>query len=105
MKNLTKIIVALIVIVSLSSCAAVQSPLMGSAFSKVSAPVTATGNEVGTKVGTASAISIAGIVAIGDASINKAAKEAGITKISHVDYSVVNIAGFYAEYKVYVYGE
>ncbi len=51
------------------------------------------------------ATSVLGIYASGDASIDAAAKSAGITKIHHVDEQSTNILGFFAKYTVYVYGE
>lgn len=64
-----------------------------------------TSNALGTKVGQASATSILGIVGTGDASIQAAAKKAGITKISHVDESATSVLGIYAKYTTTVYGE
>lgn len=89
----------------LSSCATVKSPLSGVWYTDVKAPVAATSNSNSTKVGSAKATSILGIVATGDASIDAAAKSAGITKIHHVDEHSTSILGFFARYKVYVYGE
>lgn len=90
----------------MASCAAMSaSPVSGYLYSDVSAPLTATSNNVGSKVGTAEAKSILGAIGIGDASIEAAAKKAGITKISHVDYKSTNILGIYATYTVMVYGE
>lgn len=45
------------------------------------------------------------IVSWGDASIDKAAKDAGIKQISHVDTQVLNILGIYARYDMVVYGK
>ena len=42
---------------------------------------------------------------MGDASINTAAKAAGIRKISHVDCQKSNLLGIFSSYKVVVYGE
>ncbi|MCK9450733.1 MAG: TRL-like family protein [Bacteroidales bacterium] len=89
----------------LSSCAVSKSPLTGFLYMDVKAPLTATGNSGSSKVGSASAKSILGIVATGDASIDAAAKSAGITKIHHVDEQSTSILGIIATYKVYVYGE
>lgn len=57
------------------------------------------------KTGTAMASSILGIVATGDASIEAAAKDGGITRIHHVDHHSKNILGLYAEFTTIVYGE
>jgi hypothetical protein len=56
-------------------------------------------------VGQASAVSILGVVAAGDAGVNKAAKLAGITKVSHVDKKTVSILGLYTKVTYTVYGE
>ena len=90
----------------LSSCAAlVKAPLTGFLYTGTQQPLEVTDNTLGTKVGEASAISILGWIAFGDASIQKAAKEAGITKITHVDEKSTNVLGAFAKYTVVVYGE
>lgn len=90
----------------LSSCAGVGSaPLMGGLYADLKAPVAVTSNSGSSKVGTAQATSILGLVATGDASVETAAKSAGITKIHHVDQHVTNILGVYATYTISVYGE
>ncbi|MCS7027201.1 MAG: TRL-like family protein [Bacteroidia bacterium] len=68
-------------------------------------PVTATGYPNSSKVGVAKATSILGIFATGDASIEAAAKNEGITKIHHVDERAVRVLSLFASYEVYVYGE
>ncbi len=91
---------------TLSSCGAyVASPVTGFIYTDLKAPLMATSNPVATKVGTAEVTSILGIVATGDASIDSAAKKAGITRISHVDYEASSILGIYAKFTVYVYGD
>jgi hypothetical protein len=57
------------------------------------------------KTGTAQCISVLALVAIGDASIQTAAKNGGIKRIKYVDYEVRNILGVYGEYKTIVYGD
>ena len=54
---------------------------------------------------TAEAKGYLGVVALGDASIQAAAKEAGITRIHHVDYQAKSYVGVYNVYTVIVYGE
>lgn len=104
-KTLKTIGLGVVVAGVLSSCAAASSPVTGGLFSDVKAPLAVTSNSVGSKVGTSTAKSILGWVALGDASIDTAAKKAGITKISHVDYHKTNILSFFATYEVVVYGE
>ncbi len=78
----------------------------GLIYTKIKLPVTATANNgTETKVGTSQCTSILSAVAIGDASIETAKKNGGITKVYHVDYSVKNILGIIGTYKVTVYGE
>jgi len=101
-----KKLLALILIAGfMSSCAFVASPLMGGLYTDVKAPLAVTSNAGSTKVGTAKAQSILGIVATGDASIEAASRSAGITKIHHVDYQATSILGIIATYTVFVYGE
>ena len=70
-------------------------------------PQSVTGNTISknAKVGTSSYMSILGLVSVGDGSINAAAKNGGITKISHVDQKNYNILGVYAKFETTVYGE
>lgn len=89
----------------LSSCAFVATPTVGLVYTDLKAPLAVTGNSGSSKVGTGKITSILGIVATGDASIETAAKSAGITKIHHVDYDAMSVIGVYAEYTIYVYGE
>ena len=69
-------------------------------------PITATSNELGTKVGTSTAAFIFGLIPISDEySIQAAAKEGGITKISTVDLKSFNYLGIYSGYTTIVTGE
>ena len=89
----------------ISSCAMVKAPLSGYVYTGVKAPVTATSNSNSSKVGTSQATSVLGWFAFGDASIDAAAKSAGISKIHHVDEQSTSVLGIFATYKVLVYGE
>lgn len=105
MKKLTFIVTAFVLAIAVSSCALAPSPVLGTVYTDVKAPLAATSNPTGSKVGTAEATSILGIAATGDASIEAAAKKAGITRISHVDYQSYSVLGIFAKFTVYVYGE
>lgn len=99
-------VLASLAIVGLSSCSVVSTGAgIGALYSGVTEGMTATSNTVGIKVGTSNAIGVLGLVAVGDASITKAAKEGGITKISHVDIQKTSVLGLFASYKTMVYGE
>lgn len=70
------------------------------------APLTATSNNVGTKCGTATETRILGLFPFkGDHGIDKAAKNGGIKKISHVDVQTDNILFLYTKQTTKVYGE
>lgn len=105
-KTVTYLILALFSATLLTGCMAMAiSPVSGVLYTGVKAPVTATANPAHSKVGTASCSSLLGLIGVGDASINAAAKNGGITKIHHVDYKSTSFLGIYARYTVYVYGE
>jgi hypothetical protein len=78
----------------------------GIAYTKLKLPVNVTSNPSDSpKVGIAECKSYFGLVAIGDASIETAMENGGITKIHFVDWDVKNILGIIGTYKVTVYGE
>ena len=89
----------------LTGCAGVMSPVSGSLYMSVKGPLAISPQPGMSKTGTASASSILGLIAMGDASIEAAAKAGGITKIHHVDYESTNILGLYATFTTVVYGE
>lgn len=90
---------------ALSGCAVASAPVSGVLYTDVNYPITATSNEQGSKSGEASATSILGIIATGDASVAEAAKNGGISKVKTVDVKSTSILGIYAKYTVVVTGE
>ncbi len=92
-----------VVTLSFSSCGAVG--MMGTIYTDYTAPVAVTSLSLGKKVGSAKAISVLGLVAIGDGGINTAAKNGGIKKISHVDVKTTSILGIFTSHEYIVYGE
>ncbi len=97
------LLLAVVAVGLLAGCAGV-TPMNGSLYTDLRGPV-AVGDASGmSKIGEAKATAIIGI-ATGDASIEAAMKNGGITKIHHVDSQVKNILGIYAEYTTVVYGE
>ncbi len=87
----------------LAGCATPQPH--GVIYTNTVSPITATSNVKGTKIGKATSTSILGLIATGDSSIQAAAKNGGITKISHVDYAANSILGIYGQYTTIVYGQ
>lgn len=107
-KKMIKLAMASVLVMGMTSCASMNfgNPAgVGSLYTSVKTDAQVTSNPCGSKVGTASATNILGLVLTGDASIEAAAKSAGIKKISHVDRENFNILGIYSTYKVIVYGE
>lgn len=86
-------------------CAYAVAPVTGFVYSDVKAPLTVTSNTGYSKVGTAECSSLLGWVASGDASIEAAMKNGGITKVHHVDYHSTSVLGVYSKFIVTVYGE
>lgn len=106
-KLILSVAMACVGIVLMSGCAMV-TPVMGGAgaavYTQTQGPV-AVGNASGCeKVGTATSTAVI-CVAMGDASIQAAMQNGGITKIHHVDYKVTSVLGVYATYTTVVYGE
>jgi hypothetical protein len=104
-KLVASVLVAVFGISLLSGCAMVKAPVSGTWYTDLKAPEGVTSNAVSTKVGTGECVSILGLVATGDASIDAIARRAGITKIHHVDYEAFSVLGLYAKYTVFVHGE
>ena len=87
-----KVLLCLSVALLLSSCA-------------LTLPVNATSNQVWSKVGMSKATGYLNVLWFGqDASIQKAAKQGGITKISTVDLKQTNVLGIIQTYECIVTG-
>lgn len=92
-KRISKVFAMLAITAMLASCS-------------LTMPVNATSNPVGQKVGTAKATGFLGVLFFDqDASIQAAAKNGGITKISTVDVKAGNILGLVVTYETIVTGE
>lgn len=62
--------------------------------------------EIGSKVGKAEAYSVLWLVAWGDASYEKAARNGGITVLKHADQEIFQVLlGIYTRWTVVVYGD
>ncbi|MBU4198530.1 MAG: TRL-like family protein [Verrucomicrobia bacterium] len=78
---------------------------VGVLYTEITLPAIATSNAQATKVGVSECTSILALVAMGDASIDAAAKNGGITKIHSVDWEAKSILGIYGTYRTIVRGE
>jgi hypothetical protein len=99
-KNIFSLVCAVAFAIGMTSCAAMGN---GTLYNDTVEPCHVTANTLGSKVGQAQIVNIVG-VALGDAGVQKAAKEAGITKVSHVDKQVWSILGVYSVTTYTVYG-
>lgn len=90
---------------TLTGCAGVMSPVSGYLITSVQGPITATSRVSYSKEGHSSCVSILGLFALGDASIDTAIRKAKITKIHHVDYASTSFLFLFSKYTVWVYGE
>lgn len=95
-------LVALSAAALLSSCGSGVSP-MGVIYTDVTDPVTATSTG-GSRVGTATATSYLGWVAVGDASVAAAKRNGGISSVSTVDVKRNSILGIISTYTTTVSG-
>ena len=91
--------------VALACAGCVKSPVVGGIYTDVKDGLAVTGNAGSSKVGTAEVKGYVGLVALGDASIQTAARDAGITRIHHVDNQAKSYVGVYTIYTVIVYGD
>ena len=92
----------------MSFAMAVVSAAMLVGCSTDTVPVTATSNPVGNKCGEASCVRVLGIFGgSGNVGLNKAVKNGGITKISHVDFVKKKCVGgiIFTKTTTRVYGE
>ena len=92
MKKLVKILCAVACVAALSSCSSTL-------------PIAATSNPVGNKCGVAKSTSVLCFGGSSNTGINKAAKNGGITRISHVDYYTQSYLGIVNIRGTRVYGE
>ena len=99
-KTIFSLACAVALAMGMTSCAAMGN---GTLYNDTVEPCHVTANTLGSKVGQAQIVNIVG-VALGDAGVQKAAKEAGITKVSHVDKKVWSILGVYSVTTYTVYG-
>jgi len=89
---------------TLSGCATVGPGLVvGSIYSGYTLG-SATGAGTGTKVGEACAMSILGVVALGDGSIDAAKSAGGISQVASVDHKIFSILGVYGTACTVVHG-
>lgn len=100
----TSIVAILVVLGGLTGCAMSRAPVTGFWYTDVHSGVGVSSNQAGNRVGESCATSILGLIATGDASIEAARRNGGITLISAVDETSNSILGVYAKYCTIVRG-
>ena len=101
-KTIFSIVCMVALALGMTSCGSVG--VLGAVYHNTTTPDAVTANVLGSKVGQADVLSVLGVVALGDAGIEKAAKSAGITKVSHVDKKTFSVLGLYTKVTYTVYG-
>ncbi|MBM4143201.1 MAG: hypothetical protein FJ225_06380 [Lentisphaerae bacterium] len=61
--------------------------------------------ELGKRTGSSSAVNILGLIAVGDASVEEAARSAGIARIATIDHSYLNVFWLFSVFKTIVTGD
>jgi len=94
----------------LTGCANYGAPLippMGLIYEDVKAPMDVDFDKttLGSKQGTAESMSILGLIALGDCSINTAADNGNIMSVTHADYQYFNVLGVYQKFTTIAYGD
>ena len=111
MKRVAFVLALVAVAVMLTGCAgAVVAPVMmqpGLIITTNTLPLSTNlqGAKVATKRGSASAVSILGLFTIGNAGIDNAVRNAGISTVSYADYRTFSIFLLFNSYTTVVYGE
>lgn len=82
-------------------------PPVGIIYSDLKAPLDydQEASTVGPRTGTSESMSILGLVAMGDASVQAAAQNGNITKANGADYEYFNVLGIYQRYRTVLHGE
>lgn len=104
---------ALAVLVVSPSCYFIRSPVLmpppvGTGFTGIGVPVDTTFDKTEmseTRIGRSTSHCMFGLFAWGDASVDTAARKAGITMVEHVDANIqVILLGMYSNYEIVVSG-
>lgn len=104
-----KSILSLLVLFGLSGCSAVRAPFVPptAPISVVQAPLDleVKSTKTGLKQGSSSVFTTLGLISVGNASYEAAARDAGISVIKNSDYSYFNLFYLFQKTTVNVYGD
>lgn len=82
-----------------------RAPVQGLLYNDTQAGLSVSSNPAGSRVGEACATSYLGLIALGDASIEAARRNAGITVITSADEAFTSYLGLYSKYCTVVRGK
>ena len=91
-------------LLNLTGCMGVATPVAGWAYTEAQWDGVIEDGPAPTKTGKACATSILAMIATGDASLETAKANGGITQVAAVDHSAKNILGIWGEYCTIVKG-
>ena len=104
--NMKKVIAGTLLAVACVGCLRAPFRPPAGVVTVYSAPLTTECNvKQGSKTGSADTISILGLVAVGDCSLNEAIKNGGLKEAYYADYEYLNILGIFQKVTVNVIGE
>lgn len=101
----SKLIIPTIIAISLLLGGCATSIPQGSLYTDVTLPSAASSNAAAKKIGKSKCKSYFGLVTIGDAGIEAAKRNGGITKVASADFKAKSILGIIGEYECIVRGE
>ena len=104
MKNVVIAVFLGFCLLNFTGCMPVASPVMGWAYTEAKYDGEVENGPAATATGKACATTILGMVATGDASLETAKANGGITQVAVVDHSAKNILGIWGEYCTIVKG-
>ena len=100
------VVVALFLSVLVTGCAGVVSPVgLGLIYTDVQGPIGATDESASSKRGSACASNYLGLFASGDASIEAAKRDGGISSVTSVDHDSMSVLMLYGRFCTIVVGE
>jgi len=105
-----KILAVAVVALGLTGCTTAPfQPSVGALYTDMKAPLQLeynNGTDLGHRTGSASTVSVLGLFAFGDNSIQAAARDGGVRVVKHADYEFTNVLfGIFTKTTVYVYGD
>jgi hypothetical protein len=108
MRIVSLLAVMFVLVLATTGCySAPVVPPVGMLYSDIDAPLTTeySAQNVTMKEGMASSMSILGLIAWGDCSVEAAAKAGSLGQVNYADYHYFNVLGVYQKFTVKAYGQ